>query len=768
MSSLPYLNHRALDSSGDPISGAKYNFYVAGTSTRQDTYSDSALSSANANPVVADGNGLFGAIYLDPTKTYKCVLTDANDNTIESRDNVTAPLIAADSYHTRLKEGVNSPLQHGAAGDGSTNDDTEIALAITNHKGVIDLLNRTYRCDTKLNLTDNLLLKNGTIDFSNFSATGDCIGFEGTNSAAVNLFSSISAGDISFVATDHGLSVGDYVLVYDTSNPGVIREVVTVSGSTVGVDKPFEVAYATGSGAAMRGFSTLRQNLTIENVTFKGFTSGTPDNILRIFGAKNVRLRNVRFEAIYNAGLEVENCVDVRVEDCEAFPTAATAGTDYGFTFAGVRDLTVINNKVRGYFQNGIRVFDGSASNTTGILTEQAYIEKNRIGGAALTSATHGIFIDTNVEQLYIEKNEISDHCSTAGIFLQGGYNSEKNIYVRKNELWRIDGIGIRGVGAVIEDNHIWEAGEDGITAEGGARIHRNRIFSPAEKGIEITSGQDGDGLWIQDNYIYQSAGISIDVAIGAASDNIHVDRNICDDPQHNTSTDTISVVASAGVMSNFTCNDNQIISVTADSIINISGASGAVATQGQICRNVMDGTSQNGAIAVTHFDSVQINDNNIGSNSGAGAGILITNTTGAGYIEASGNIIENPVTYGIHLNNSSGDISQVLMTRNQIRASGNSTIRLDGDIDSVVLSSNILLKDDDNEENISLNGIDGSNEITDVTITGNHLTNGDYGVGGANCDRIITDGNTFTGMSSGNVDTVTPVGTNLTAGDAQ
>lgn len=59
-------------------SGYKLNFYSTGTTTRKDTFSDDALTSANANPVVADSAGRFGDIFLE-SGTYKVVLTDAAD-----------------------------------------------------------------------------------------------------------------------------------------------------------------------------------------------------------------------------------------------------------------------------------------------------------------------------------------------------------------------------------------------------------------------------------------------------------------------------------------------------------------------------------------------------------------------------------------------------------------------------------------------------------------------------------------------------------------
>ena len=86
---IPLLRQQIVNGSGSPYAGAKINSYVAGTTTRQDTYSDSGLTTANANPVVADADGRFGAIYLDPALTYKFVVTTTADVEIFTQDNVT-------------------------------------------------------------------------------------------------------------------------------------------------------------------------------------------------------------------------------------------------------------------------------------------------------------------------------------------------------------------------------------------------------------------------------------------------------------------------------------------------------------------------------------------------------------------------------------------------------------------------------------------------------------------------------------------------------
>lgn len=65
------------DSSGNPYSGARLFFYAAGSSTKQDTYSDSAGSTANSNPIELNAagypevSGNIVAIWGTTGETYK-------------------------------------------------------------------------------------------------------------------------------------------------------------------------------------------------------------------------------------------------------------------------------------------------------------------------------------------------------------------------------------------------------------------------------------------------------------------------------------------------------------------------------------------------------------------------------------------------------------------------------------------------------------------------------------------------------------------------
>lgn len=84
---LPQLREVALDATGTPMAGALLYTYAAGTSTPLATYSDSALTTLNPNPVVANSGGLFPAIYLQ-NAGYKVDLQSSAAVSLFTQDNV--------------------------------------------------------------------------------------------------------------------------------------------------------------------------------------------------------------------------------------------------------------------------------------------------------------------------------------------------------------------------------------------------------------------------------------------------------------------------------------------------------------------------------------------------------------------------------------------------------------------------------------------------------------------------------------------------------
>lgn len=72
---------RATNSNGLNLDGAKWFFYLTGTSTPESVFTTADLDVAHTNPVVADAAGKFAPIYFDSTKQYRGVLKTADEGT---------------------------------------------------------------------------------------------------------------------------------------------------------------------------------------------------------------------------------------------------------------------------------------------------------------------------------------------------------------------------------------------------------------------------------------------------------------------------------------------------------------------------------------------------------------------------------------------------------------------------------------------------------------------------------------------------------------
>lgn len=88
----PTAKAQFIDAAGVPLAGGYLYTYEAGTTTPQATYTDSAASTANSNPIVLDSRGEAN-IWLS-SANYKFRLTDANGTEIWTVDNIAAPSTA--------------------------------------------------------------------------------------------------------------------------------------------------------------------------------------------------------------------------------------------------------------------------------------------------------------------------------------------------------------------------------------------------------------------------------------------------------------------------------------------------------------------------------------------------------------------------------------------------------------------------------------------------------------------------------------------------
>lgn len=175
------------DIAGAILPGSKLFFYTTGTTTPLATYSDQALTTPNANPVVAGADGRFGPIWLQLT-SYKVVLKTAADVTLVTRDPVRGDidtgltaLLAASSGSSLVGflqagtgvvartvedalRGTVSVKDFGALGDSATNDTAAInkaVLALANRGGgrlVFDAVAGFYKVNGPVYIPSNIVI----------------------------------------------------------------------------------------------------------------------------------------------------------------------------------------------------------------------------------------------------------------------------------------------------------------------------------------------------------------------------------------------------------------------------------------------------------------------------------------------------------------------------------------------------------------------------------------------------------------------------------
>jgi hypothetical protein len=153
---MPFVAPQWFDNNGAVAASHQLFFYIAGTTTKQDTYSDQARTVANANPVVLDSSGRATIFLLDAS--YKVVLasptdTDPPASPIWTRDNVSS--IPFYNINTTIADGSATAAAWG------TSDNT-LQLTVPKHPVVVSCI-----FDTP---TDAINIPAGTM-----GANDDCI-----------------------------------------------------------------------------------------------------------------------------------------------------------------------------------------------------------------------------------------------------------------------------------------------------------------------------------------------------------------------------------------------------------------------------------------------------------------------------------------------------------------------------------------------------------------------------------------------------------------
>jgi hypothetical protein len=233
-----------------PLVGGKLFSYVAGTSTKQVTYTDSTGGVMNANPVILDSAGTAN-VWLDPSLVYKFVLAPANDtdppgSPIRTVDNVYPSLntssltqafigeilypqtpaeLAASvvpvnlAYPSHLAIGIFIVDRYGTNTTPGTTDMTAainnaIAVAVKNGGGTVQLMAVAYKTTSMITVPNGVTLRGmgrGNGLGSGVSTTG------GTRLVPVGTFNAVSVRGANYLGGQYATAVSVQSLEIDGS-----------------------------------------------------------------------------------------------------------------------------------------------------------------------------------------------------------------------------------------------------------------------------------------------------------------------------------------------------------------------------------------------------------------------------------------------------------------------------------------------------------------------------------------------------------------------
>lgn len=237
----------------------------------------------------------------------------------------------------------------GAIGDGITDDYSAIQTAINGGAKIIYGSGYTYKCNSKLTLRSDLILRDMTLDFSSLTALDGsyriCIKAEGSVIDSSALASNAVEGAYTVVVTaGQGIkfSAGDYVLLtaedlynYPSASVkrGEIKQVESVATDTITFRESLYESYTTANTATLRKLSLIN-NIVLDNVNIIGTNTENHLNIgLSVNYVDNIQIVNSSFTNNDLYGLALYNTINFFVNN-NKFDGVRYTGS--GVSFYGV------------------------------------------------------------------------------------------------------------------------------------------------------------------------------------------------------------------------------------------------------------------------------------------------------------------------------------------------------------------------------------------------------------------------------------------------
>ena len=228
----------ALDSDGNPISGATWNFYATGTLTPRNVFADSAYVTSLGSQETADAAGRFVPIFLNDSTPTRAILKDAGGTTILDLDPATVSSGAGSIVSSVDVDGASSGLVFTGGpvtSSGTIDVDATSALAVAYGGTGAQTASggRTNLSAAKSGAnTDITSLQDGTTIAAGGTIAADSIGYRGlpqlTKTASYTLALTDAGKHIS-------ITTGGIIIPANASIAFPIGTIVTIfnnSGST--------------------------------------------------------------------------------------------------------------------------------------------------------------------------------------------------------------------------------------------------------------------------------------------------------------------------------------------------------------------------------------------------------------------------------------------------------------------------------------------------------------------------------------------------------
>ena len=225
--------HQFFDTNGNPLALGNLYYYVAGTATPQDTYSNSAGAITNTNPVVLDGSGRLQVdVYLRSNANYKEVLMASSS---VNNVNLSGTALPTPSDSSGSPGGSNGQLQFnnaGAFGGSATTTSANGELVFAGSNKYLQF--QPWTPATGPTPAPGFM---GYVDY----------GFYGTSGTLSGVTASTTSGSNTItVNTAAGLAAGNYIAIAGVPYQFIIN---SISGTTVNVS-PAPTATVTNAAVS--------------------------------------------------------------------------------------------------------------------------------------------------------------------------------------------------------------------------------------------------------------------------------------------------------------------------------------------------------------------------------------------------------------------------------------------------------------------------------------------------------------------------------------